>query len=51
MTYQGKKNMLPIFSSTGDDKKALDALYSLDLYIKMFYTEQQLSVTSTGFFN
>ena len=42
---------LPIFRRENQTFKDLQAIYILDAYIKMFYTEQQLSATATGYFN
>lgn len=43
--------MNPIWNTTGATKNALDAIYVLDMYLKMYLTEQQLAATATGYFN
>lgn len=32
-------------------KRALDAIYKLDTYIKFYYHEEQIATTATGYFN
>jgi hypothetical protein len=50
MTYEGR-TVNPVWSSAGPTKSALDAIYVLDMYLKMYFTEQQLATTATGYFN
>lgn len=50
MTYEGRK-VNPIWTTAGKTKDALTAIFTIDMYIKYFYTEQQLSTTATGYFN
>jgi hypothetical protein len=41
----------PIWTTPSVTKTSLDAIYAIDLFIKLFYTEQQLATTATGYFN
>jgi hypothetical protein len=50
MTYDGR-TVNPIWNTAGPTKSALDSIYNLDMYMKLYYQEQQLAVTATGFFN
>ena len=50
MVYLGK-TPLPIFAETSAIRQALDSMYVLDGFIKLFYNEAQLRATATAFFN
>lgn len=50
MLYDGRK-VNRIWTDPGNTKDALTAIYMIDLFIKYFYTEQQLATTATGYFN
>lgn len=50
MLYEGRE-VNPVWTTPGPTKDALDAIYNLDMYFKMYYTEKQLRVTATGYFN
>lgn len=51
MTYMNQPGVKDVFTKAGETKRALDALYTLDLITKLFYTERQISSTATGFFD
>jgi hypothetical protein len=50
MLFEGR-TVNPLWTTPGTTKIALDTLYVLDIYLKYFYTEEQLSTTATGYFN
>ena len=50
MIYEGR-SVNPIWTTPSVNKNSLDAMYAIDLYVKLFYTEQQLATTATGYFN
>jgi hypothetical protein len=50
MHYEGRP-VDQIWTTPSPTKQALDAIFSIDIYLKLFYTEQQLTATATGYFN
>jgi hypothetical protein len=51
MKYQRQSGILPVFTENSDDTRALNAIYRMETYISLFYTEEQLKIVSTGYFN
>jgi hypothetical protein len=51
MKYQRQAGILPVFTENSDNSRALDAIYRLEVYLNLFFTEEQLSMTATGYFN
>lgn len=50
MRYDGR-TIKSIWTDNTEVKRGLDVIYVMDLYMKMFNTEQQLATTATGYFN
>lgn len=50
LLYDGRR-VDSIWTTPGPTKDALEVLFALDFNIKYYYTEQQLSATTTGYFN
>jgi hypothetical protein len=50
MKYEGR-DVDPIWTTPSSVKTALDTIYVLDMYFKLFYRTKQLDVTATGYFN
>jgi hypothetical protein len=45
------KDPLPIFQKNSPYRVELDKIYAIEGYLKLFYTEDQLRATATGFYN
>ena len=50
MNFEGR-TVDPIWTNPSTTKAALDAIYNLDMHMKLFYQEKQKAVLTTGFFN
>jgi len=50
MIYLGKEP-LPIFRENSEYRVELDKIFAIEAYTKLFYAEDQLRATATGFFN